>query len=80
MTDSLAWLSAATRFSLPLLLCPSPVPLVSPNFCTPQVLFRRPTECPSERETAKEKPREKAEMKQGPISHVVLGCCLPPKT
>lgn len=40
----------------------------------------RPAECPSDRETAKEKPGEKAEMKQGPISHVVLGSCLPPKT
>lgn len=80
MTDSLAGLSAATRFPLRLLSCPSPVPLVSPNFCTPQVLFSRPAECPSDRETAKEKPGEKAEMKQRPISHVVLGSCLPPKT
>lgn len=80
MTDSLARLSAATRFPLRLLSCPGVVPLVSPNLRTPQVLFRRPVERPSDRETTKEKPGEKAEMKQGPISHVVLGSCLPPKT
>lgn len=50
MTDSLARLSAATRFPLRLLSRPSPVPLVSPNFCTPQVLFWRPAECPSDRD------------------------------
>lgn len=80
MTDSLARLSAATWFPLRLLSCPGVVPLVSPNLCTPQVLFRRPVERLFDRETTKEKPGEKAEMKQGPISHVVLGSCLPPKT
>lgn len=79
-TDGLARLSAATQFPLRLLSCPSAVPLVPPNSCTPQVLFWRPAERPSDREAAKEKPGEKAEMKRGPISHVVLGSCLPPKT